>query len=137
MKIKYQENIDKLSVDNIEDGFFEGWPNPPSKQKHMQILKNSYKIIVAVDEDKKKIIGFINCISDGIICAYIPLLEVIPAYRGKGIGKQLAKIMIDSLRDLYMIDVVCDENVQPFYEKLSMIKGHSMIYRNYNRQSGD
>ena len=41
------------------------------------------------------------------------------------------------LRELYMIDLLCDENVIPYYEKLGMRKSQGANIRNYDRQSAD
>ena len=35
-----------------------------------------------------------------------------------------------------MIDLICDADVQPFYERLGMTRYSAMIIRNYDRQSG-
>lgn len=119
----------------IADGFFEGWPDAPDKNIHRQLLKSSFKAIVAIDRDINKIIGFITIISDGIISAYIPLLEVIPAYRKKGIGSKLFNLAKDECKNLYMIDLSCDNELVGFYRYLDMKKGTSMFLRNYDRQS--
>jgi ribosomal protein S18 acetylase RimI-like enzyme len=134
--ISYKVYSTDLEDTKIGDGFFDGWPNPPSKQKHRLILKNSYKSIVAIDEDSKKIIGFVNAICDGVLSAYIPLLEVLPSYQKQGIGSELIRQMLNELKDIYMVDLCCDGELVPFYEKLNMIKSHGMIHRNYEYQSG-
>ncbi|NLV86499.1 MAG: GNAT family N-acetyltransferase, partial [Clostridiales bacterium] len=87
--INYQIYCQALDQLELADGFFEGWPQHPDKDTHRKILKNSFKSIVAIDNEKNQIIGFITIISDGILSAYIPLLEVISAYRKQGIGSQL------------------------------------------------
>ncbi|QNO16617.1 GNAT family N-acetyltransferase [Alkalicella caledoniensis] len=119
----------------IGDGFFKDWPNPPNKEKHREILEKSYKTIVAVEENKK-VIGFINAVSDGVLSAYIPLLEVLPEYQKQGIGAELVRKMLEELNDFYMIDLCCDERLQPFYKKLGMIESQGMIHRNYKFQCG-
>lgn len=117
----------------LADGFFEGWPNPPDKKTHLKILKNSFKSIVAVENDE--VIGFITAISDGVISAYVPLLEVIPKKRHQGIGKKLVEKMFYELKDLYMVDLICDENLVDFYKGFDMYQYNSMIKRNYDSQS--
>lgn len=131
----------KLFAGNIQqmeiaDGFFDGWPNPPSKEGHLRILEQSYKSLVAVDEESNKIVGFINAVSDGVLSAYIPLLEVLPQYRGQGIASRLVEGMLKELGDLYMIDLCCDEELGSFYERFGMIKAQAMIFRNYANQCG-
>jgi ribosomal protein S18 acetylase RimI-like enzyme len=131
--INYQDNLDGISADMLE-GFFIGWKNFPSKEKHFKLLQNSSHNIIAVDDEKNKVVGFINALSDGELSAYIPLLEVLPEFQNKGIGTGLVKRMLEKLKDLYMIDIVCDETHQKYYEKFGMKKYHSMIIRNYDRQ---
>jgi len=75
MKIEYTSNINSITP-NMLTGFFAGWPNPPSPDIHLKILQNSYRAFVAIDRDINQVVGFINAISDGVLSAYIPLLEV-------------------------------------------------------------
>jgi len=77
-------------------------------------------------------VGFIIAISNGIISAYIPLLEVLPSYRGSGLAKRLTKLMLDSLAHVHMIDLLCDKDIMLFYEKLNMKAANGMTFRNYN-----
>lgn len=132
--------IYKLSVKGVTpdmlEGFFVGWPNPPSPATHLKLLENSYKVVLAIDEDTNHVIGFISAISDGVLSAYIPLLEVLPEYQNKGIGKELVDRMLTELNNIYMIDLLCDEGIQAFYEKSNMMKTTGMFLRNYNKQSG-
>lgn len=134
--IVYQVYTREVESVAISDGFFHAWPNPPSKEKHREILEKSYLAIVAIDDSKNEIIGFINAIGDGVLSAYIPLLEVIPNYQNQGIGKELVRRMLGKLSDIYMVDLSCDEDIQPFYEKLGMMRSQGMMLRNYNYQSG-
>ncbi|WP_124727420.1 GNAT family N-acetyltransferase [Staphylospora marina] len=93
-------------------------------------------VVLAVDEDSGKAAGFINAVSDGVLSAYIPLLEVLPQYRNRGIGTQWVQLMPDELNRLYMVEVLCDETLQPFHEKSGMKPATGMRIRNDKRQSG-
>jgi hypothetical protein len=44
--------------------------------------------------------------------------------------------MLEELRHLYMIDLLCDATLQPFYEKLGMQRVPGMCLRNYDRSCG-
>jgi predicted N-acetyltransferase YhbS len=60
-------------------------------------------------------------------------------YRKQGIGAELVRRMLDTLKAIYMVDLVCDPDVQPFYERLGMRRYSAMIVRNYealNQKSG-
>ena len=117
-------------------GFFVGWPNPPGPETHRRLLEGSDAVVLAVDDGSDRVVGFITAISDGVLSAYIPLLEVLPAWQGQGIGQELVRRMVGRLRDLYMIDLLCDEDLQSFYERLGFTRAQGMVVRNYENQSG-
>ncbi len=68
--------------------------------------------------------------------AYISQLEVLPEQRGNGIGSALVRAMMERLDGIYMVDLICDPDVQPFYEALGLERWSGMIRRNYGAQSG-
>jgi ribosomal protein S18 acetylase RimI-like enzyme len=133
--ISYVDTIEGIAAEHLH-GFFIGWPNPPAPAAHLRILAGSYAVLLARDDATGAVVGFITAISDGVSSAYIPHLEVLPAYQGRGIGSELVRRMLERLRDIYMIDLICDADVQPFYARLSMQPYTGMILRNYDRQSG-
>ena len=133
--ITYVNSIDGIRSGQLK-GFFVGWQNPPSPERHFEILKRSSHVVLAVDEDSGRVVGFINAVSDGILSAYIPLLEVLPEYQKKGIGSELVRRILEQLREYYMVDIVCDDKLRPYYEKLGMRAAVGMMVRNYDRQSG-
>ena len=133
--ITYFESADGMTHDVLE-GFFVGWPNAPTPAKHLQILQQSDYVVLAVEAATGRVVGFINAVSDNILSAYIPLLEVLPEFRKQGIGKELVRQMLCKLEDFYMVDLTCDEHLQSFYERLGMHKATGMMIRNYGAQSG-
>jgi ribosomal protein S18 acetylase RimI-like enzyme len=131
----YKNSLDGISSDMLK-GFFVDWPNSPNPQTHLKLLQNSSKAVIALDDNTNQVVGFITAISDGILSAYIPFLEVLPEYKNKGIGKELVKQMLNELNDIYMVDLCCDDDLVPYYEKFGMIKSNGMLVRNYRMQSG-
>lgn len=134
--IMYKRNLDTISIDMLTDQFFEGWPKKPSPRTHYSLLKNSHFITLAVDGETNTVIGFITAISDKVLSAYIPFLEVLPTHRKLGIGTQLVQDMLDQLKDLYMVDLICDHELSSFYKPLGFIECQGMVKRNYAMQSG-
>lgn len=134
--IEYTDSLAGIEPAHLR-GFFVGWPHPPAPATHLRILVGSYARELACDTATGQVVGFITAISDGVSCAYIPHLEVLPAYQGQGIGTELARRMLARLRRLYMIDLICDPAVQPFYARLGMRPYSAMIVRNYERQAGE
>ncbi len=105
--IRYTDSLDGITPAML-DGFFDGWVKRPSPQAHLRILQNSYLVILGVDDHSGQIVGFINAISDGVLSAYIPLLEVRGDFRSRGIGTELTRRMLARLKDFYMVDVLGD-----------------------------
>jgi len=136
MIIQYTKDVTNLTDDMLDGGFFVDWPNPPDIATHLKILMGSYCSFIAIEKETNKVIGFINAISDGILTAYIPLLEVLPEYQGKGIGKELVRLILEELKDLYMIDICHDKELAPFYTQFGALSGNASFFRNYNAQSG-
>lgn len=102
----------------------------------MEILRNSDEMLLAVDKASGQVVGFISAITDSILSAYVPFLEVLPAYQKKGIGGELVRRMIERLKDFYMIDLICDPELQPYYTSFRMKPATAMMIRNYEKQSG-
>ena len=134
--IKYQDHMRGVSADKLK-GFFVDWPNPPAPATHLKLLRNSGLRVLAVDGKTGNVIGFITAITDGILCAYIPFLEVLPSYQGRGIGKELVKRMLRKLRNAYMVDLMCDKELRKFYKRFDMQPSTGMIKRSYPNQSGN
>jgi ribosomal protein S18 acetylase RimI-like enzyme len=134
--ITYQADLEGVAPALLE-GFFVGWPNPPAPEAHLRLLAGSQHILLARDESGGQVVGFITAISDGVLTAFIPLLEVLPAYQGRGIGQELMRRMLERLRHLYAIDLLCDADLQPFYARLGMRPASGMLLRNYDRQSAE
>ncbi|MEY2417811.1 MAG: hypothetical protein QOG90_491 [Actinomycetota bacterium] len=133
--VTFTTSVDGLSDDAFE-GFFEGWPNPPSAPQLRAILQRSYAAVIAVDGSSRAV-GFVNAISDGELFAFIPLLEVLPEYRHRAIGSELVTRIVALLDGMYAIDLSCDADLVAFYEKLGFGQsGAAMMIRNYTNQSG-
>jgi N-acetylglutamate synthase-like GNAT family acetyltransferase len=86
--------------------------------------------VLAYDTEKSKVVGFINAISDRVHFAFIPMLEVLPEYRHRGIGSNLVKTMLKRLEDITCIDLMCDTDMHPkqtpsFFQIKSFHQHHS------------
>jgi GNAT superfamily N-acetyltransferase len=132
--IRYTDSTASISVDQLS-GFFVGWADPPSPKEHLTLLQNSDYVVLAIDDETEVVIGFVTAVSDRILAAYIPLLEVLPAYQGQGVGTELMRRMLTKLNRYYMVDLICDPELQPFYERLGMEPYTGMIRRHRRRET--
>jgi hypothetical protein len=50
----------------------------------LSLLAGSDHVVLAIDKASGDVVGFITALSDGVLCAYISFLEVVPGYRQRG-----------------------------------------------------
>jgi ribosomal protein S18 acetylase RimI-like enzyme len=128
--IEYLETTDGISAVMLE-GFFVGWKTPHTPEVHLEILKKSAYIVLAIDSTTNKVVEFITAVTDFVQSAFIPLLEVLPEYQNQNIGSSLVTQMLEKLKHIYAIDLMCDAELQGFYQKLGMMPSLGMVVRNY------
>ena len=126
--IDYTESLDEIEPRHL-GGFFVGWPHPPSPETHLRLLSGSDHLVLAIDVERGKVVGYVTALTDGVLSSFIPLLEVLPAYQGQGIGEALMTRMLDRLGHLPNVDLLCDPDVVPFYERLGMKPVGGMMLR--------
>jgi ribosomal protein S18 acetylase RimI-like enzyme len=133
--IAYRTSTEGIRPEQLA-GFFAGWPNPPSRETHLRLLEGSAEIVLAIDTESDEVVGFVNALSDGVLSAYIPLLEVRESHRGRGIGRKLMSRVIARLGPLYMVDLTCDAEMKRFYEGSGFRPATAMMLRDHARQAG-
>jgi len=108
--------------------FFVGWPVKPSYElvmKHFEVSRPLFLLNENLD-----VVGFISALTDHVLYAFIALLEVRKSEQGKGYGKFLVGEMLKSLDGIYAIDLVCDADLESFYQPLGFTKQIAMSQRN-------
>ncbi len=128
MNIRYTNSLDGVSPEHLQ-GFFVGWARPLSPHQHLAMLEGSDMIELAIDPQCGRVVGFMNALCDGVQAAFIPCLEVLPAYQHNGIGSELVRRMLARLEHVPAVDLVCDSALQSFYEAFNMRPGISMMIR--------
>jgi predicted N-acetyltransferase YhbS len=127
--IKYTDSLHRFSPEQF-DGFCVGWKKPLTSAKLFEVLNASYKVVIAYDMESFKPVGFVYAISDGLLSAYIPLLEVKPEYQHQKIGTELMKLMLEQLENFYMVDLCTDSKLEKFYQPFGFTSISGMVIRN-------
>ena len=127
MIYQYNETVSAKDLSDLREAV--GWNRMESKYSNP--LKTSYYHI-AVYEDGK-LVGYIDSVSNGVTDAYIQDLIVHPDYQGRGLGTELMNQMITYLKEnrIYIISVVFEESLKPFYDRFgfsSMLCGQMETY---------
>ncbi|HEU5353150.1 MAG TPA: GNAT family N-acetyltransferase [Actinocrinis sp.] len=118
--IRYTDDMASLTADRLR-GFFVDWPTAPSPQQHLAVLRGSHRAIVAIDEATDEVVGFVTMISDGVLTAFIPWLEVLPSHQARGIGSGLVARVLEGAERFYSVDLLCDAPLQEYYKRFGMV----------------
>jgi ribosomal protein S18 acetylase RimI-like enzyme len=131
-KIVYTSDVTSIAAEQLT-GFFVGWPNPPSSETLLRLLQASALKVLAINQPKNQVVGYITALTDGVLFGYISSLEVLPIHQKRGIGQHLVQRILEDMSDLYAIDLVCDPEVQLFYERFGLKHCSAMIARRYDK----
>ncbi len=127
--IRYQESCEGVTPTQLT-GFFTHWRNPRPPEDHLAILQGSDYIVLALDEANGQVVGFVTALTDSVQAAFIPLLEVLPAYQDRGIGSELMRRVLERLAHLPAVDLTCNLEMQTFYARFGMQPSVGAVLRN-------
>jgi ribosomal protein S18 acetylase RimI-like enzyme len=127
--IAYETTLEGVREQDL-GAFFVGWPTRPSAATHLRLLQGSELVVLARESESGRVVGFVTAVGDGVLSAFIPLLEVVPEYQGRGIGSELVRRMLTLLEGTYMVDLLCDDDLVSFYERFGMSRRVAMVLRN-------
>ena len=127
MIYKYNESISPEAMADLRESV--GWNR--MEKEYDNPLMTSFFHIAVYDDDQ--LVGYVDSVSNGVTDAYIQDLIVRPDYQGKGIGTDLMKKMIASLKEkhIYIISVIFEERLKSFYDRFgfnTMLCGQMETY---------
>lgn len=127
MIYKYNDTVSAKALSDLRESV--GWNR--MEDEYSNPLMTSYYHIAAYEDDK--LVGYIDSVSNGVTDAYIQDLMVHPDYQGRGLGTELMNQMIIYLKEnrIYIISVVFEESLKPFYDRFgfsSMLCGQMETY---------
>lgn len=139
MPITYRSDLDGVEPSHLAGGFCEGWPEPMSPSEHLDVLAGSDLVELAVDDGTGQVVGFATALTDGRRSSFVSFLEVLPEHRGNDIGTGLVHRLLGRLAELdggrgVNVDLSCDPDVVPFYERLGLRRGTAMWLRPRRRE---
>ena len=130
MIYKYNEPVSAKALSDLREAV--GW-NRMEKEYENPSMTSYYHIAVY---EKEELVGYIDCVSNGVTDAYIQDLMVHPDYQGKGVGTDLMNKMIQCLKEkrIYIISVVFEERLKPFYDRFGF---YNMLCGQMETYNGD
>ena len=85
----------------------------------VEVMLNNTDIVIGLENNKKRLVGFVRVLTDYIYKATVYDLIVHPAYRGKGLGTLLMEEVINHpiLSKVENIDLNCLPEMTSFYNQ--------------------
>jgi len=130
MNITYK-NTQKFQMIELQDLFLSvKWESGQYPEKLIVAMENSSTVFSAWDNEK--LIGLINALDDRVMTVYIHFLLVNPDYQGRGIGKELLRLITDKYSDYLRIVLIADEKEVGFYQNsgFAIAQGTSALFIN-------
>lgn len=108
-------NIKDFSEKDLQELFLSvGWSSADYPDKLKVAMQNSHKVVSAWEGDK--LVGLMNCLSDGVMTAYFHYLLVMPDYHNMGIGRTLVNMMLEEYKDYARKVLIAYDNEINFYK---------------------
>ena len=125
--------VDAKQIANLRESV--GWNRMEHCYSDPDML--SYFHIAVYDDDT--LIGYIDTVSNRVTDAYIQDLMVHPSYQGKGIGTALMNQAMSYVKKqkIYMISVVFEEKLLPFYQRFGFFKMLCGQLQTYESEQND
>jgi ribosomal protein S18 acetylase RimI-like enzyme len=134
MSIQYRD-IKKFQPCELQELFLSvQWEAGKHPEKLVVAMENSQTVYSAWDN--KKLIGLINALDDKIMTVYIHFLLVQPEYQGKGVGKELLRMINDKYKEYLRVVLVADRAETGFYQNsgFELASGTNAMFINRFRE---
>ena len=130
--IVYTDILKGITAEQLRGGFFEGWTRPLTPETHLKTLHAASTAIVAIDSDTGNVVGYVTVLTDWLVTAFIPNIEVLAAYQRRGIGSGLMTRALAKIAAIPAVDLMCDPEVRPFYARFGMRPLGGMALRRFD-----
>jgi GNAT superfamily N-acetyltransferase len=102
-----------------------GWSAAEKPKLLHKALINSEALISAWDGGT--LVGLGNAISDGHMVVYYPHLLVLPAYHGRGVGREIMHRLMQRYDRFHQHMLVAEATAVEFYERMGFVKAGKTV----------
>jgi len=94
--IELDDDAHRIDVDAVHD-FLAGesyWAKGRSRDTVERLVHDAERVVGLYDRERQ--VGFARAFTDGVSLVYLADVYVLPEYRGRGLGRELVREMVES-----------------------------------------
>ena len=101
-----------------------------------RLISEASRVVGLYDGDRQ--IGFCRAFTDGLALAYLADVYVLPEYRGRGLGEELVREMVENGPFAHVKWILHTEDMHPLYRKFGFTEpNYKLLERPATRNSSD
>ena len=94
------------------------WARGRPRETVEQLVREASRVVGLYDGDRQ--IGFCRAFSDGLALAYLADVYVLPEYRGRRLGEELVREMVENGPLAHVKWILHTEDMHPLYRKFGL-----------------
>lgn len=116
--IELDDDRERVDVDAVHNFLANEsyWAEGRTRDVVERLIRESRRVIGLYDGDRQ--IGFARVVSDGFVIAYLADVYVLPEYRGRGLGAELAREAVERSPEPVRRWLLHTRDAHGLYEKL-------------------
>jgi GNAT superfamily N-acetyltransferase len=89
------DDRERIDLDAVHDYLAHEsyWATGRPRETVERLVRGASRVVGVYDDDRQ--IGFCRAVSDGLVFAYLADVYVLPEYRGRGLGIELVREMVE------------------------------------------
>ena len=119
--IVIRDHLDRVTGAMLKQFYADSdFDNGRTAEQHEKAFANS---VVRLAFDGEQLVGAARAITDGVRCAAVFDVCVLPSHRGRGIGRMVMRSLVDALAGQFVI-LTCDGPLQKLYGEVGFAPLH-------------
>jgi GNAT superfamily N-acetyltransferase len=130
-----KDRIDAAEVHRFlsEDAY---WAIGRPRETVDRLIREASRVVGVYDGDRQ--IGFCRAFTDGLALAYLADVYVLPEYRGRGLGEELVREMVENGPFAHVKWILHTEDMHPLYRKFGFTEpNYKVLERPATRNSSE
>ena len=112
------------------------WAIGRSRETVERLIREASRVVGVYDGDRQ--IGFCRAFTDGLALAYLADVYVLPEYRGRGLGEELVREMVENGPFAHVKWILHTEDMHPLYRKFGFTEpNYKLLERPATKNSSE